>query len=265
MKDTILSLLPSGHPWGQHLHYLNTVDSTNTYAKQLARLGAPEGTCVIAGTQTGGRGRLGRSFSSPPSAGVYLSVILRPGCRPEHLMHLTCVAGVASADAVEAATGLRPGIKWINDLVIGKRKLGGILTELGISLETGLVDFAVIGIGINCRQQKTDFPPELQDMACSLAMCGKEASPALLSARLIEALQQVSTRLFSHKDRLMAQFVCDCVTVGSQISLRTADSVEYGKAVDIDQEGGLVVDFPDGTVKTVTSGEVSIRGMYGYL
>ncbi len=265
MKHEILSLLPPGHPWGQHLHYLETIDSTNTCAKELARQGAPEGTTVIAGMQTGGRGRLGRSFSSPAGCGVYLSVILRPGCKPEALMHLTCAAGVAAAEAVESAAGLRPGIKWTNDLVVGKRKLGGILTELSVSPETGLTDFAVVGIGINCLQGADDFPPEIRDMACSLSTLGRPCSPALVCARLMEALHRLRTRLLPGKADIMAQFTKDCVTVGQEISILSPLEVRHGRAIGVDENGGLQVQLPDGSRETITSGEVSIRGMYGYL
>ncbi len=265
MKTEILSLLPPGHPWGQHLHWLDTIDSTNTYAKALARQGAPAGTTVIAGAQTGGRGRLGRSFVSPAGLGVYLSVILRPDCRPEDLLHLTCAAGVAAADAVQAVSSLRPGIKWTNDLVLNKRKLGGILTELAISPQTGLVDFAIVGIGINCRQTLRDFPADISSIACSLAMEGFDISPAHLSAELIRQLQQMNDRLFSEKIPIMAQFSSDCVTIGCDISILSPLDVRHGRAVGIDENGGLEVVLTDGTRETVTSGEVSIRGMYGYL
>ena len=108
----------------------------------------------------GGRGSRGRRFHSPAGSGVYLSVILRPVCDPGALMHLTCAAATAMCDAVEAACGFRPGIKWTNDLVFGRRKLGGILTELRLD-HRGLVDFAIVGIGINCLQGPADFPEEL--------------------------------------------------------------------------------------------------------
>ena len=111
-------------PWRDTLYWYDTIDSTNTRAKEMAKEGAPEGTVLIAGNQTGGRGRLGRSFSSPEGMGVYLSAILQPDCKAEQLMHLTCAAGVAACKAVEKAGGIYPGIKWINDLVCGKEKVG---------------------------------------------------------------------------------------------------------------------------------------------
>ncbi len=262
MKNELLSLLPPGHPWGQSVHYLESVDSTNTYAKLLAKNGAKDGTVVIADQQTGGRGRLGRSFSSPAGLGLYFSLILRPNCRPEQLMHLTCAAGVAAAEAVEKAFGFAPQIKWTNDLVMGKKKLGGILTELSVDAR-GLVDYAIVGIGINCRHTRQDFPVELQDMACSASMVtGKDCPPALLAARLTEALFAVKNQ---SKAAILAAFRRSCITIGQEISLLRGDSVRHGTAVDVDPDGGLVVKFVDGATETVTSGEVSIRGMYGYV
>ena len=259
MLSVIRSYLP-GHPWREKIQYFDVLNSTNTYAKQLAADGAAEGTVIIAGHQTGGRGRLGRSFSSPAGMGIYLSVILRPDCRPEELMHLTCAAGVAAADAIG-----RPdvGIKWTNDLVLGKRKLGGILTELSIDPASGMVAWAVVGIGINCCQQPGDFPPEIRDMACSLEMEPRDV-PQLI-AKLILALQQMRRRLLTHKAAIMVQFRRRCVTIGSQISILRGDEVRHGKALDVNADGGLIVAYDDGSVGTVTSGEVSIRGMYGYL
>ncbi len=176
-------------------------------------------------------------------------------------MHLTCAVAVAAVDAVETACGLRPGIKWTNDLVIGKRKLGGILTELSVD-PTGLVDFAVVGIGINCRHKESDFPSEIRPIACSLATEHQECTPALLAACLMQTLQALD---LSNKQPILARFRENCVTLGQEISLLRGDTVRHGKALDVDENGGLVVSFPDGHIESITSGEVSIRGMYGYL
>ena len=208
---------------------------------------------------------MGRSFSSPSGMGVYLSVILRPGCKAEQLMHLTCAAAVAACRAVEKASGIRPKIKWINDLVCGKEKLGGILTELSVNA-TGLVDWAVVGIGINCRQQKEDFPAELQDIATSLLLqTGNACSPDLLAACLTEKLYETDKGLLSEKTRMMDIYRKDCITLGKDIMLVRGDEISYGKALDLDDDGGLLVRLSDGTKKVVSSGEVSVRGMYGYL
>ncbi len=266
MKESILSRLSAECPWRDTLYWYDTIDSTNTKAKELAKDGAPHGTVLIAGHQTGGRGRLGRSFSSPAGMGVYLSVILRPNCKPAQLMHLTCATAVAMCNAVEQAAGLRPGIKWTNDLVFNRKKLGGILTELSPDPNTGLVDYAIIGIGINCCQTKADFPPEIQDMAASLSMVsGQAVKPASLAAAMIEALVDMDRSLLSGKEEMMDCYRKDCITLGQDILLVQGDNTCYGTALDLDEAGGLIVRFADGSVKTVTSGEVSVRGMYGYL
>lgn len=260
---TQIQTLLSDHPWKDSIHYFSTIDSTNTYAKQLASRGAPQGTVVIAGTQTGGRGRLGRSFSSPADMGIYLSVILRPDCKPDELMHLTCATAVASCEAVKVSCGQEPVIKWTNDLILGRRKLGGILTELSIGQETGMVDWVVVGVGINCCQKEADFPPEIRDMACSLGITPQDR--ASVAAALIRSLASMAEHLQDHKAAIMDAYRGKCVTLGREISVLRGDSVRYGIAVAIDDDGGLTAQYPDGTRETVTSGEVSIRGMYGYL
>lgn len=265
MKHEILSLLSPQYPWGELFSYLPETDSTNNQLKLLAQRGAPQGTALAADHQTGGRGRRGRSFFSPEGVGIYLSLLLRPACTPAQLMHLTCATGVAMCDAVEAVTGLRPGIKWTNDLVYGRRKLGGILTELGFTPQGGL-DYAVIGIGINCCQQPADFPPEIRDMAGSLAMMsGKDIDRAQVAAEMLSALFQMSQTLLTGKDAMIAQYRKDCVTLGQEVSLVQGEEIRHAHALTVDGSGALVVRFPDGHEETVNSGEVSVRGMYGYL
>ena len=263
MIDTILSLLPPGFPWRDRIHYFPTIDSTNTRAKALAAQGAPHGTVLLAGHQTGGRGRLGRSFHSPEGMGIYLSVILRPSCPATSLMHLTCATGVAMCDAVEAAAGFRPGIKWTNDLIWGKRKLGGILTELSVKND-GTVDYAVVGIGLNCCQQAADFPEDIREIAASLSMAaGHPVAPEALAAAMVTALEDMARQLFSRD--WMAQYQTDCLTVGKEISLVRGEEIRHGLAIGVDAQGALIVRFSDGHEEAVSSGEVSVRGMYGYV
>ena len=266
MKEHILSYLPKGHPWAEHIHYYMVTDSTNVQAKQLASQGAPEGTVCIAGSQTGGKGRMGRSFHSPEGKGLYFSLVLRPNCAPDKLMHLTCAIAIAACDAVEALTGSRPQLKWINDLVEGGKKLGGILTELSVNAKTGLVNYAIIGIGINCLHDTGDFPEQLQDMATSIHTAyKKDISPAQLAAQLILSLHSISEQLLCNKISIMEQYKKDCMTLGKQIRIVRGDIEQFATALDIDSDGGLVVKPDNGKVTTVSSGEVSVRGMYGYL
>lgn len=266
MKSEILSHLPDDFPWRKHIQYFDCVESTNDLAKTMASQGAPHGTVLIADRQTGGRGRRGRSFFSPGGMGLYMSIILRACCKPDSLMHLTCATAVSLCDAVEKAVGFRPGIKWTNDLVFGNRKLAGILTELSVNAKTGELEYAVIGIGINCSQKIEDFSLELQDFAGSLSMFSASAvDRSAVAAAVMQALQQMDRTLLSGKVKTLAQYRRDCITLGKDISLLQGDTVRYGRAVDIDDQGALIVSFSDGNTEAVNAGEVSVRGMYGYL
>ncbi len=265
MKEQIVKHLRESCPWQGSLIWFDTIDSTNTAARELASRGAPQGTVLIADCQTGGRGRRGRSFHSPAGTGIYLSLILRPNCTPAALMHLTCAVAVAMCDAVEASAGFRPGIKWTNDLVYGKRKLAGILTELGLKAN-GMVDYAVIGVGINCGQSETDFPEEIRTIAGSLAsVAGQRIDRAKVAAAMMDALYRMNEGLLTRRAEILNRYRAHCITLGQDVSVVKADgSIRHGRALDIDQEGALIVQFPEG-VEAVNSGEVSVRGMYGYL
>ena len=265
MIQAILSRLPPDFPWRDQIRYVPSIDSTNDRLKQLAKEGAPHGTILAAGCQTNGHGRMGRSFHSPEGKGIYLSVLLRPGCPASELMHLTCAAAVAMCDAVEQIAGFRPGIKWTNDLVSGTRKLGGILTELGLGCDA-MADWAIIGIGINCSQDPHDFPEEIRDIAGSLAMVtGQDISVSAMAAAMAETLERMDRSLLTGKEAVLESYRRDCVTIGREISLVRGDTIRHGTAICVDDQGALVVAYPDGTLETVNSGEVSIRGMYGYV
>ena len=265
MIDTILAALPADYPWKDRIHWFETIDSTNTRAKALAAEGAPHGTVLIADQQTGGRGRLGRSFHSPSGSGIYLSMILRPLCHASQLMHLTCATGVAMCDAVESVCAIRPGIKWTNDLVFGKRKLGGILTELSLD-NSGNVNYAIVGIGINCTQSEPDFPDEIRSIATSLQMqTGISIDRNQVIAAMLVALKIMSQDLFEQKAQIMDRYRLDCITVGQDISVIAGENVRHGTAMSVDDEGALLVRFSDGHMEAVSTGEVSVRGMCGYI
>ena len=261
MLSKIKSFLPEDHLWQNQIIWYDEIDSTNDQAKLLIRQDAPHGTVLIADHQTGGRGRMGRSFSSPAAMGVYMSVILRLQTPPDQLMHLTCAAAVAACNGVEKAVHLRPGIKWTNDLVFGGKKLAGILTELVITPgETA----AIIGIGVNCDQREEDFPEEIKSFAGSLFMaCGQDVDRAQVAAALIEAFSQMAENL-TNKLSILNTYRRDCITVGKEISLLTPGEIRHGKAIGIDENCALIVEFADGHLEAVKAGEVSIRGMYGY-
>ena len=175
-------------------------------------------------------------------------------------------AAVALCDAVQLSCGIRPGIKWTNDLVVGKKKISGILTELGIS-PRGTLDYAIIGIGINCCQETTDFPQEIREIAGSLhSVTGQEIERHKVAAAMIDALLVMDRQLLTEKDAIMDRYRDDCITLGQAVSVVKADGlVRHGTALDLDSDGGLLVRFDDGSQETVSSGEVSVRGMYGYV
>ena len=264
MKKQITSCIPTECPWRDTLYWYDTIDSTNTHLKTLAKDGAPEGTVVLAGHQTQGRGRLGRSFHSPQGGGVYLSLLLRPQCPPEQLMHLTCAAGIAACDAIDAVSGFRPGIKWINDLVADSRKLGGILTELSIDPQTGLVNYAIIGIGINCKQM--DFPEELQSIVTSLDQHAKQSAEShQVAAAIITELWKLRNSTLLDAPAILTRYRKDCITLGAAVTVLGNGTTQRAVAVDLDPSGGLIVELEIGKRQTVSSGEVSVRGLYGYV
>ena len=262
-QTRICSLL-GGSKWS--LQVFEEVTSTNTLLKEQGRQGAPAGTVLVADRQTGGRGRLGRTFLSPGGVGVYLSALIRPDCLPTDLMHLTCAVAVAMCDAVEATFGFRPGIKWTNDLVVGSKKLGGILTELGLDPKTGRVSYAVLGIGINCGQTQEDFDESIRGMATSVRMIlGKEADRDTLIAEMVKALEQMDRTLLSAPEAMLERYKADCITLGKPVSIVRGEEVQHALAMDIDAQGALIVRYENGQIEAVTSGEVSVRGLYGYV
>ena len=237
---------------GRTLVCLAEVDSTNLRARQLAAEGAADGTVVVADRQTAGRGRLGRSFQSPGGQGIYLTALLRPDLPPERLSPVTAMAGVAVCRAVERLCGVSPGLKWPNDPVLDGKKLCGILTELSLEGETARVQELVLGIGINVSQRPEDFTPEVREIATSLVQAlGHAVSRPALAA--------------GETGPYLAEYRRRCVNLGRTVRLLRPDGGgETAEALDIDEEFGLVVRRPDGAVKTVRSGEVSVRGLYGY-
>lgn len=261
-KDLILTHLQD-HPWGGLLQVFDTVDSTNTLARALAAEGAPSGTVILADEQTGGRGRLGRTFDSQRGKGLYFSLILRPKLPPEKLLHITPMVAVAACEAIQTVTGVRPRVKWINDLILRERKLAGILTESSVNFETGLVDYLVIGIGINCSHAPSDFPTELN--AISLRMAGLEASREHLAAALIRSLSAMADGVTTGKALWMKQYAADCLTVGRKVRIILNGNETPAYALGIDSDGGLVVRYEDGSEGVVSYGEVSVRGVDGYI
>ena len=251
---------------GSHLLCLEQIDSTNTEAKRQAMAGAPEGLVVLAEEQTGGRGRLGRSFQSPKGTGLYLSALMRPRLAPEATTNLTAWVAVAVCDGIESCCGVRPQIKWTNDIVLHGKKLCGILTELGLESETNSLEYLVTGIGINTNQRREDFAPEIQDMATSLALeLGRPVRRAELAGHVIRALDRMYRNFPDNKAEYLARYRKDCLTTGHPVQLITPSQRREAQAIEIDDQFRLVVELPDGTREALMAGEVSVRGMYGYV
>ena len=241
--------LPAECPWRDTLLVVNETGSTNSDLKAMAANGAPHGTVLVAHRQTAGRGRMGRTFLSP-DGGVYMSVLLRPRCRADRLMHLTCAVAVGVCDAIEKSCGRRPNIKWINDLILENKKLGGILTELALNAD-GTVNYAVVGIGINIGT----VPAAVADMAVSLS-----AERDAVAAAIVDTLSRMD---LMDRDTLMDRYRKDCITLGKQVQVVQTGCT--GIATDLLSDGSLVIEQEDGSAVTVSTGEVSVRGMYGYL
>ena len=248
-----------------NLRCLEEIDSTNSYLKREALAGAPHGTVAAANCQTAGRGRMTRTFRSPPGKGVYLSVLLRPQLPPAELLGVTGMTAVAVCNAVERAAGVRPGIKWTNDLVLNGRKICGILTEMALEGETGMTQSLVIGAGVNVGHTPEDFGPEVAQMATSLAQEGYPVSRAALAAAMIEELYRLSDALGGDTGGWVDAYRRDCVNLGKRVQLLWTDGKTEAEALDVDRQFGLIVRLPDGSRTTVRTGEVSVRGLYGYV
>ncbi len=244
---------------------LESVDSTNNYAKHLGMGCGQDNTAIVANEQTGGRGRLGRSFLSPRDDGIYLTMLYRPPVSPMQAVNLTAWVAVAICDGIEAACGIRPGIKWTNDIVLGNRKLAGILTEMSVEGETGSLQYLVTGIGVNVLQAESDFPEELRPVATSLAMEGHPANRGRLAAELINALDRMYHHWLAGTGDYRQRYRRDCLTLGREVRILRGGTERLAVAIDLDEELGLRVRYPDGQEETITSGEVSVRGMYGYV
>ena len=237
----------------EKLIVLPEVDSTNNYLKTLAANGAPDGTAVLSLKQTAGRG----------PGGLYLSFLMRPQEPAEALLHLTALAGLCVCTAVKQVTGMQAGIKWPNDPVLNGKKLCGILTELSVSLETQEAEYVVIGIGVNCNQKR--FPEDLS-MATSLRM--EQGSPVdvnAVAAALLLELSRMRREFLTRKDAWVRAFAETCLTVGKDVQILRAGDTKQARAVGIGKDAELLVEYPDGTTQSISSGEVSVRGLYGYV
>lgn len=254
-----LTAFPAIHSW--HLHRLAETDSTNNEAKRLVAQGVSHGTAILATAQKGGRGRLGRQFSSP-TGGLYLTALLHTKLPPDLLLHLTPMTAVAVRRGIEKACGLSVQIKWINDLIWQGKKLGGILTEL-VPKEDGT--WVIIGIGINGTTDPQNLPPEVRSMAVSLEqITGQPPDLSRLADSILQELSKMAEEFLSHQAQWMEEYAANCATLGKAVQVVRGDYRRKAFVLGIDPEGGLRVRYENREEETVSSGEVSIRGMYGY-
>ena len=250
---------------GREVVCLETVDSTSSEVKRRAQAGAAEGLVVVSEEQTQGRGRRGNGFSSPKGKGLYLSVLLRPGVSLAELNTLTARAAVAVCRGIEAACGAQAGIKWTNDLVLGGKKLCGILTELELEVESGALGYVVLGVGINVSQSREDFSPELEEVATSLALEGHAADRAALAAAVLGALDGMYRVFPGEGEAYWAEYRARCVTLGREVLILGRGEPETAFAEDLNADFSLLIRRPDGRREAVSAGEVSVRGLMGYV
>ena len=242
-------------PYPAPVQVYDTLESSNRTAKLLALDGAPHGTLVLTAHQSAGRGRLGRVFESPAGKGVYLSVLLRPAVPAASAQAATIGAAVAVCRAVQELCGLELGIKWVNDLYYQGKKVCGILTEAGTDLESGRLEWLVVGIGLNLTATAADWPPELAEKAGSLYPGG----PAPVSrAALAGAIARQLLALCPAFDCL-DEYRARCFVPGHWVTVCTVTETYAAKALAIDEEGRLVVQRENGRSQALRCGEVTTR------
>ena len=248
---------------GQEIYYYDVTDSTNIRAKELAEEGHPSGTLVVADRQEAGRGRRGRSWDSPSGAGIFMTLLLKPEMNPNHASMLTLVAAMAVARAISKCAGTEALIKWPNDIVIGGKKICGILTEM--SAQFDFINHIVIGIGINVHNEH--FPEEIAETAGSILLqTGKRIRRAELIEQILEQFEHYYAIFMETEDLSGLVKEYNAILVNMNKSVRVLDPKEpfEGKAMGITKKGELIVDTWESR-KMVSSGEVSVRGLYGYV
>lgn len=234
-----------------------TVTSTNAIARELAADRAAEGTVVIAEEQTRGRGRLGRSFYSPSETGLYLSLLLRPaGYSPAQAVRMTTMAAVAVCQAIEAVSGKTAEIKWVNDIFMEGRKVCGILTEGSFDLETGSLDSIILGVGINAYAPKEGFPRELEQIAGAVFAGPVTDGRNRLAA---EFLNRFLTLYRCQDYGYTAEYRRRSLVLGKDVTVITPTGKRKAKALDVDEECRLVVQYPDGKTDALSSAEISVK------
>lgn len=238
---------------GLKIFYHKTIDSTNNEAKRMIANGFKDIALIIANEQTSGRGRLGRSFYSPQNTGIYMSFIFHPDLDLSDAVSVTTATSVAVVRAIENLTNLKPQIKWVNDIYINDKKACGILTEAVMSFEAGSAHSIVIGIGINTTT--VSFPTEIENIATSLNFSGLSRNKLIsaIADEMIEICADLTDKSYikEYRERSMI--------IGKNIDFYKNNIKYNGIAEDVDNNGGLIVRLPDGSIETLQSGEVTVR------
>lgn len=250
----------AGHP----VTFYEVLDSTNLRAKLDAEKGAPQGALVVADMQTAGRGRRGRSWSSPAGTNAYFTLILKPDFEPDKASMLTLVMAMAVAEGIRETCGLEARIKWPNDIVIGGKKVCGMLTELSVQQE--YIQHVVVGAGINVGIQ--EFPPEIADTAACLEKeCGRKIPRVQLIVHIMKAFEKYYEKFMETLDFSVLKEAYDnlLVNCGREVCVLDPKGEYTGISRGINSVGELLVELPDGSERAVYAGEVSVRGIYGYV
>ncbi|OGP14944.1 MAG: biotin--[acetyl-CoA-carboxylase] ligase [Deltaproteobacteria bacterium GWA2_54_12] len=249
-----LQSLLAGRLLGSQVHFFDSLDSTNAKAFELARNGAPEGAVVIAETQTKGKGRIGRKWESPAGMNLYLSIILRPKVAPQGAQGLTFVAAVAAAEAV-LANGVKPAVKWPNDILIGGRKTAGILLEM--DSEPDRVHFVIAGIGVNLNIKQDSFPEYISQTATSLIEeTGSPVDRAVFTANLLASMERwYGVYLSEGFVPVLAAWKGYFASAGRPVKVTFFDKTVTGVCAGVDEDGALLLER-DGRIERVLSGDV---------
>ena len=237
--------------------YFDEIDSTNTYAKSIAKKGAKEGTVVIAKTQTAGKGRLGRTFFSKLD-GIYLSVVLRPKFSAENIQFITVAAAVATANAIDEICGVNTGIKWVNDIYLNGKKICGILTETSINTETSTTDYAVLGIGINLSLAGNTLPEDIKNIAGFIFenVTDTELKEGLC-AKILDNFFALYKNLTDKE--YIDEYRRRSILIGKEVTCSCGEKVYKATVLDIDENARLVVRDLNGEIKFLNAGEVSLK------
>lgn len=249
---------------GENVVFFEETVSTNNEIRSLAEQGAPHGTLAVAEKQLGGKGRRGRVWTSPAGVGIWMSMLLRPQIDPLAASMLTLVMALAAKKGIEISTGLKSEIKWPNDLVLNKKKICGILTEM--STELMEIQYVIPGIGINVNQK--DFPDDIKATATSLYIeSGKIQKRSEIIAAIMEAFEGYYDTFIKTQDMsgLIEEYNANLVNLGNEVCVLDLAGEFRGVSEGINKEGALLVRLADGTLKEIISGEVSVRGVYGYV